>query len=101
MEYSSPEYWSVLPRPPPGDPPDPRKEPVSVKFPALAGGFFTTSAFWDARLVIIRMNLRELGCGSQDKWSAAAQDGLILTGHSKLCVLRSWVCVCVCVCVCV
>ena len=50
--------------------------------------------------VIIRMNLSELGGGSQDKWSAAAQDGLILTGHSKLCVLRSCVCVCVCVCVC-
>ena len=49
MEYSSQEYWSVLPCPPPVDLPDPRMEPVSVKFPELAGGFFTTSAFWEAR----------------------------------------------------
>ena len=48
MEYSSPEYWSVLPRPPPGDLPDPRTEPVSVKFPALAGGFFTPCTAWEA-----------------------------------------------------
>ena len=39
MEYSSQEYWSELPFPPPGDLPDPEIKPVS---PALAGGFFTT-----------------------------------------------------------
>jgi len=32
------EYWSGLPFPSPGDPPDPGLEPTS---PALAGGFFT------------------------------------------------------------
>ena len=32
------EYWSGLPFPSPGDPPDPEIEPTS---PALAGGFFT------------------------------------------------------------
>ena len=66
MEYSSQEYWSVLPCPPPVDLPDPRMEPVSVKFPELAGGFFTTSAFWEARRVIIRMSERverEVGGG--------------------------------------
>ena len=31
------EYWSGLPCPPPGDPPDPRIEPVSLLSPALAG----------------------------------------------------------------
>ena len=39
------------------------------------------------------MNLSELGGGSQDKWSAVTHDSIILTGHSKLCVLRSCVCV--------
>ena len=34
-----------LPHPPPGDLPDPGIEPMS---PALAGGFFTTSATWEA-----------------------------------------------------
>ena len=36
------EYWSGLPRPPPGDLPNPRIEPTSLESPALAGRFFTT-----------------------------------------------------------
>ena len=35
------EYWSDLPFPSPGDPPDPGIEPLSPASPALAGGFFT------------------------------------------------------------
>ena len=38
------EYWSGLPWPSPGDLPDPGIEPASYMSPALAGGFFTTSA---------------------------------------------------------
>ena len=38
MGFPRHEYWSGLPFPPPGDPPDPGTESVS---PALAGGFFT------------------------------------------------------------
>ena len=34
--------------PSPGDLPNPGTEPVSLKSPALAGGFFTTSATWEA-----------------------------------------------------
>ena len=34
--------WVAIP--PPGDLPDPGIKPESLKFPALAGGFFTTSA---------------------------------------------------------
>ena len=45
------EYWSGLPCPPPGNLPDPGIEPVSLTSPALAGGFFTTSATWEARYV--------------------------------------------------
>ena len=37
-----------LPCPPPGDLPNPRTEPMSLKSPALAGWFFTTSATWEA-----------------------------------------------------
>ena len=36
------EYWNGLPFPTPGDLPDPGIKPVSLAFPALAGGFFTT-----------------------------------------------------------
>ena len=38
-------WWSP-PFPPPGDLPDPGIKPGS---PALIGGFFTTSATWEAR----------------------------------------------------
>ena len=49
MRFSRQEYWSGLPCPPPGDLPDPGIEPSSLKFLALAGGFFTTSATWEAQ----------------------------------------------------
>ena len=38
--FSSQEYWSGLPFPPPGHLPDPGIEPVSFGSLALAGGFF-------------------------------------------------------------
>ena len=38
------EYWSGLPCPPPGDLPDPGTKSSSLMSPALADGFFTTSA---------------------------------------------------------
>ena len=41
MGFSRQEYWSGLPRTPPGDLPHPGMEPVSLMSPALAGGFFT------------------------------------------------------------
>ena len=42
------EYWSGLPCPPPGDLPEPGIGPASLISPALAGGFFTVSATWEA-----------------------------------------------------
>jgi len=48
MGFSKQEHWSGLPCPPPGDLPDPRIEPTSHNPPALAEGFFTTSATWEA-----------------------------------------------------
>ena len=47
--FSRQECWSGLPSPPPGDLPDPGIEPSSLKSPALAGGFFTTGATWEAK----------------------------------------------------
>ena len=41
-------YWSGLPCPPPGDLSDSGIEPLSLTFPALVGGFFTTSTTWEA-----------------------------------------------------
>ena len=53
MEFSRQEYWSGLACPPPGDHPDSGIEPVPLTFPELAGGFFTTSAPWEAHPVVL------------------------------------------------
>ena len=46
MEFSQQEYWSGLPFPPSGNLLDPGI--VFLMSSALAGGFFTTSATWEA-----------------------------------------------------
>ena len=48
MEFSRQECWSGLSCSPPGDLPSPGIEPVVLKSPA--GGFFTTSATWEAQV---------------------------------------------------
>ena len=48
MGFSRQEYWNGLPCPPPEDLLDPEIEPMSLMSPELAGGFFTTSATWEA-----------------------------------------------------
>ena len=47
MGFSRQEYWRGLPCPSPGDLPNPEVESVSLKSPALVGGFFTTSTTWE------------------------------------------------------
>ena len=49
MEFSRQEYWSVLPFPIPGNLPYLATEPMSLASPALASGFFTTSATLEAQ----------------------------------------------------
>ena len=48
MGFCRQGYWSALPCPPPGDLPVPGIKPASLMSPAMAGGFFTTSATWEA-----------------------------------------------------
>ena len=47
MGFLRQEYWSGLPFPSPGDLPDQAIEPARLSSPALAGGFFATSANWE------------------------------------------------------
>ena len=44
LQMSQQEYWSRLPFPSPGNLPDPGMKSTFLKFPALADGFFITSA---------------------------------------------------------
>ena len=53
MGFPRQEYWSGLPCSPPGVPPSPGVEPESLVSPALTGGFFTTSATWEALMILI------------------------------------------------
>ena len=48
MGFSRQEYWSGLPWPPPRDLPGPGIKTTSLMSPALTGGFFTSSATWEA-----------------------------------------------------
>ena len=60
MSFSRQEYWSGLPCPPPGDLPHPGMEPMSLMSFALAGGFFTTSATWEASLLVRKVKVKSL-----------------------------------------
>ena len=55
LGFSRQGYWGELPCPPLGRLPDPAIEPGSLMSPALAGGFFTTSATWEAPVVRCKM----------------------------------------------
>ena len=53
MGFSRQEYWSGLPFPPPGDLPNPGIQLGSLLSPVLAGGFFISSATWEAKNTFI------------------------------------------------
>ena len=60
MGFSRQGYWSGLPCPPPGDLPDPGIELASLISPALAVGFFTTSATWEAHTFKINNHINNM-----------------------------------------
>ena len=71
MKFSRQEYWSGLPFPSPGDLPEPGIELTSLTSLALSGGFFTTSAMWEARMArnshkTVWLNVH-WGCHSQSQ----------------------------------
>ena len=53
MRFSRQENWNRLSFPSPGDLPDPGIKASSLTSLALAGGFFTTSAAWEAHIQYI------------------------------------------------
>ena len=58
-ESSRQEYLCGLPFPSPGDLPDPGTESVSLAFPALAGGFFTTEPPENCYILIISCSVSQ------------------------------------------
>ena len=59
MGFPRKEYWSGLPFPFSADLPDLGTKPGSLTSPALAGGFFTTSATWEAPNNYIPLKLKK------------------------------------------
>ena len=78
--FSMQEYWSGLLCPSSGDLPDPGIEPTS---PALADGFFTTSASWEA----------PFPCGRSLIISYAGLPSVHSLSITGECVRRNWACV--------
>ena len=68
MGFSRQEYCSGLPFPPPGDLPDAEIKPVSLASPELAGGFFTTSANWEAHVFLHSILIEGLGNSLVLRW---------------------------------
>ena len=78
------EYWSGLPCPPPGDHPHPGIKPASLKFPTLAGGFFTTSATWEVPICrVVVQSPSHVWC-FVTPWIAAYQASLSITISQSL-----------------
>ena len=87
MRFSRQEYWSGLPFPSPGDLPNPGIEltsHISYSF-ALAGGFFTTSATWEAQRLLELIPKKDVLFIKGD-WNAkvGSQEILRITGKFGL-----------------
>ena len=87
MEYSRQEYWSGLPCSSQGDLPHSGFKPKSFMSPALAGGFFTTNATWEAPQYLqwdLNTSRSHLGrCGStKSTLEHTPKSGIIWTSYT-------------------
>ena len=84
--FSRQEFWSGLPFSTPGDLPDPGIEPATLPSPAWAGGFFPTSATWEALVAVVCGLICSAACGTlvprpgMGALFPALQCGLLTTG---------------------
>ena len=85
----------LLPYLPPGNFPNPEIEPMSLRFPALTGEFFTISATWEAPRAVMSIE-----CISMDD-KIKKNSSLFLGEQIKVCnflnVIYIYMYVCVCV----
>ena len=68
MGFPRQECWSGLPFPSPGDLPGPRVESPSLTSPALAGGFFTTSATSEGHIELYYTSKMDIFSGFAQKF---------------------------------
>ena len=93
MEFSRQEHWRGLTFPSPGNFPDPRIEPGSLASPALAGGFFTTSAPWAdvefSNLRSLQEDVLEINPLFISQWKCAYSPGVpsirVYSGSLEMC----------------
>ena len=68
MGFSRQEYWSGLPCLPSEDLPNPGIKSTSLVSPALAGGFFTISATWEAHVPLYWVQVGWTFSGREGIW---------------------------------
>ena len=73
MGFSRQEYQSGLLCSSPGDLPDSGTETLLLVSPALAGGFFTTSATWEALAVLSQASVARGSVSLSVKWAIRRQ----------------------------
>ena len=74
MGFSRHEYWSGFVISFSRDIPDPGVEPQSFIFPALAGGFFTTSTTWEAPCLVTNTFIKDLSYVNIPKYICPQED---------------------------
>ena len=103
LGFSRQEHWSGLPFSPPGHLPDLGMESKSLKSPALAGGFFTASATWDAQAMFSHCFITRGHCsnmvsceGRSDPVNPDARSGRCKQPESKVKLLAPQSCPTLC-----
>ena len=99
-EFFRQEYWSGLPFPTPGDPPNPGIEPTPFAFPALAGRFFTTGilTIWEAWIHVyvwlspfaVRLKLSQYCWSAVPKYKIKSSEKINKPKKKKAKVLPDW-----------
>ena len=86
MGISRQEYWSGLPCPPPGNLPYSGIEPTSLTYPALTGGFFTTSTIVEAQVMVSNIKYPPFLAGPT--WSSEKKSAMLWSTAGEGCGRR-------------
>ena len=96
MEFSRQEHWSGLPRPLPGDLPDPGIGPRSPVSPALASGFFTVEPPGKPLSQLRWLQTHEIDIGAIHRNYSDITSSIFTCMCVHVCLALCKTCVCVC-----